>query len=204
MSNTLHPKSSGLDDFDLVLGNVNKKEELQDETEKLDRYLEHVHGALFRAEEVIKKADEQIGKADATITRIETATGALERSAEKIEPALNSLADDISKDKRFKFTAQLDDKSIASVKAEHGEFIAEEKKLLEEHRKALKKSIFLAVAEQKQAFENHKIEMEREREYGDGIWLSKRAWNWAGGLLLGWGIWFVASVILIILAIVER
>lgn len=200
MSNTSHPKSSGLDDFDLVLGNVNKKEELQDETEKLDRYLEHVHGALFRAEEVIKKADEQIGKADAAITRIETATGALERSAEKIEPALNSLADDISKDKRFKFTAQLDDKSIASVKAEHEEFIAGEKNLLEEHRQALKKSIFLAVADQKQAFENHKIEMEREREYGDGIWLSKRAWNWAGGLLLVWGIWFVASVILLIVA----
>ena len=198
MSNTSHPKSSGLDDFDLVLGNVNKKEELQDETEKLDRYLEHVHGALFRAEEVIKKADEQIGKADAAIARIETATGALERSAEKIEPALNSLADDISKDKRFKFTAQLDDKSIASVKAEHGEFIKDEKQLLEEHRKALKKSILLAVADQKQAFENHKIEMEREREYGDGIWLSKRAWNWAGGLLLVWGIWFVASVILLI------
>ncbi len=198
MSNTSHPKSSGLDDFDLVLGNVNKKEELQDETEKLDRYLEHVHGALFRAEEVIKKADEQIGKADAAITRIETATGALERSAEKIEPALNTMADNISKDKRFKFTAQLDDKSIASVKAEHGEFITDEKKLLEEHRQALKKSIFLAVAEQKQAFENHKIEMEREREYGDGIWLSKRAWNWAGGLLLVWGIWFVASIILLI------
>lgn len=200
MSNTSHPKSSGLDDFDLVLGNINKKEELQDETEKLDRYLEHVHGALFRAEEVIKKADEQIGKADAAITRIETATGALERSAEKIEPALNSLADDISKDKRFKFTAQLDDKSIASVKAEHGEFIKDEKKLLEEHRKDLKKSIFLAVADQKQAFENHKIEMEREREYGDGIWLSKKAWNWAGGLLLVWGLWFVASVILLIVA----
>ena len=184
MSNTLHPKSSGLDDFDLVLENVN--------------------GTLFRAEEAMKTMEDRIGKADAAISRIEAATGALERSAGKIEPALNSLADDISKDKRFKFTAQLDDKSIASVKAEHGEFIAEEKKLLEEHRKALKKSIFLAVAEQKQAFENHKIEMEREREYGDGIWLSKRAWNWAGGLLLGWGIWFVASVILIILAIVER
>ena len=200
MSNTSHPKSSGLDDFDLVLGNVNKKEELQDETEKLNRYLEHVHGALFRAEEVIKKADEQIGKADAAIARIETATGALEKSAEKIEPALNTMADNISKDKRFKFTAQLDDKSIASVKAEHEEFIAGEKNLLEEHRQALKKSIFLAVADQKQAFENHKIEMEREREYGDGIWLSKRAWNWAGGLLLVWGIWFVASVILLIVA----
>ena len=198
MSNTSHPKSSGLDDFDLVLGNVNKKEELQDETEKLDRYLENVNGALFRAEEAMKTMEDLTGKADAAIARIEAATGALERSAEKIEPALTTMADNISKDKRFKFTAQLDDKSIASVKAEHGEFIKDEKQLLEEHRKALKKSILLAVADQKQAFENHKIEMEREREYGDGIWLSKRAWNWAGGLLLVWGIWFVASVILLI------
>jgi len=199
MSNTSHPKSSGFDDIDLVLGNVNKKEELQEETEKLDRYLEHVHGALFRAEEILKKADDRIGKADAAITRIEAATESLERSAEKIEPALNSLADDISKDKRFKFTAQLDDKSIESVRAEHGEFIAGEKKLLEEHRQSLKKSIYLAVADQKQAFEAYKREMEREREYGDGIWLSKRAWNWAGGLLLAWGIWFIASIAFLII-----
>lgn len=204
MSNTSHPKSSGLDDIDLVLGNVNKKEELQDETEKLDRYLEQVHGALFRAEKVLKKADEQIGKADAAITRIETATGALERSAEKIEPALTTMADNISKDKRFKFTAQLDDKSIKSVKAEHGEFIEEEKKLLTEHREALKKSMSESVAEEKQAFENHQKEMERTKEYGEGVWFSKRAWSWIGGLLLGWGIWFVASGILIILAIVKR
>ena len=194
MSNTSHPKSSGLDDFDLVLGNVNKKEELQDETEKLDRYLEQVHGALFRAEEVIKKAD-------SAITRIEAATGALERSAGKIEPALTTMADNISKDKRFKFTAQLDDKSIASVKAEHGEFIKEEKKLLAEHREALKKSMSESVEEERKALENHQREMERTKEYGEGVWFSKRAWNWIGGLLLVWGIWFVASVILLIVSL---
>ena len=130
--------SSGFDDINAVIGHVNKKEELQDSTEKLDRYLEHVNGALFRAEEVIKKVDDRIKKADDAITRIETATGALERSANKIEPALNSLADNISKDKRFKFTAQLDDKSIESVRAEHGEFMVDEKKLLAEHRETLR------------------------------------------------------------------
>lgn len=200
MSNTKHPVSSGFDDIDAVIGRVNKKEELQDSTEKLDRYLEHVNGALFRAEEVIKKVDDRIKKADDAITRIETATGALERSANKIEPALNSLADNISKDKRFKFTAQLDDKSIESVRAEHGEFIAEEKKLLAEHREAFKNSMSESVSEEKKAFENHKIEMERTKEYGEGIWLSQRAWSWVGGLLIGWGTWFVASVILLIVS----
>lgn len=199
MSNTKHPVSSGFDGIDAVIGHVNKKEELQDSTEKLDRYLEHVNGALFRAEEVIKKVDDRIKKADDAITRIETATGALERSANKIEPALNSLANNISTDKRFKFTTQLDDKSIESVRAEHGEFIAEEKKLLAEHRETLRKSMAASLAEQRQAFENHKIEMEKERSYGDGIWLSKRAWNWEGGLLWGWGIWFFATLMLLII-----
>ena len=197
MSNTKHPVSSGFDDIDTVIGHVNKKEELQDSTEKLDRYLEHVNGALYRAEEVMKKAN-------GLVERVEKATGALERSANKIEPALNSLADNISKDKRFKFTAQLDDKSIESVKAKHEEFMAEEKKLLADHRETLRKSMSASLAEQKQAFENHKIEMERTKEYGEGVWFSQRAWNWAGGLLLGWGIWFVATVILFILVIIKR
>ena len=187
MSNTKHPVSSGFDDVDIVLSNVNKKEELQDCTEKLDRHLEHVNGALFRAEEVIKKADD-------AITRIETATGALERSANKIEPALNSLANNISKDKRFKFTAQLDDKSIESVRAKHEEFIAEENKVLAQHREALKKSMSESVDDEKKAFENHKNEMERTKEYGEGVWFSQRVWNWISGFMVVSGFWLVASV----------
>lgn len=188
MSNTKHPVSSGFDDIDAVIGHVNKKEELQDSTEKLDRYLEHVNGALYRAEEVMKEAN-------GLVDRVEKATGALERSANKIEPALNSLADNISKDKRFKFTAQLDDKSIASVKAKHEEFIADEKKLLADHRETLRKSMAASLAEQKQAFENHKIEMERTKEYGEGVWFSQRAWNWIYGFMVVAGFWFVASIV---------
>ena len=188
MSNTKHPVSSGFDDIDAVIGHVTKQEELQDNTEKLDQYLEHVNGALFRAEEVMKEAN-------GLVERVEKATGALERSANKIEPALNSLADNISKDKRFKFTAQLDDKSIESVKAKHEEFIADEKKLLADHRETLRKSMAASLAEQKQAFENHKIEMERTKEYGEGVWFSQRAWNWIYGFMVVAGFWFVASIV---------
>ena len=188
MSNTKHPVSSGFDDIDAVIGHVTKKEELQDNTEKLDQYLEHVNGALFRAEAVMKEAN-------GLVERVEKATGALERSANKIEPALNSLADNISKDKRFKFTAQLDDKSIESVKAKHEEFIADEKKLLADHRETLRKSMAASLAEQKQAFENHKIEMERTKEYGEGVWFSQRAWNWIYGFMVVAGFWFVASIV---------
>ena len=197
MSNTKHPVTSGFDDVDIVLSNVNKKEELQDENEKLDARMEQVNGALYRAEEALKKAN-------AIVTRIETATESLSKSADKIEPALNAMADNMSKDKRFKFTAQLDDKSIKSIKAEHEEFVKEEKKLLSEHREALKTSMSESVAEEKKAFENHKIEMERTKEYGEGVWFSKRAWNWISGFLTVSGIWLVASITLVIVLLIEK
>lgn len=197
MSNTKHPVTSGFDDVDIVLSNVNKKEELQDENEKLDARMEQVNGALYRAEEALKKAN-------AIVTRIETATESLSKSADKIEPALNAMADHMSKDKRFKFTAQLDDKSIKSIKAEHEEFVKEEKKLLSEHREALKKSMSESVAEEKKAFENHKIEMERTKEYGEGVWFSKRAWSWISGYMAVSGIWLVASITLVIVLLIRE
>lgn len=197
MSNTKHPVTSGFDDVDIVLSNVNKKEELQDENEKLDARMEQVNGSLYRAEEALKKAN-------AIVTRIETATESLSKSADKIEPALNAMADNMSKDKRFKFTAQLDDKSIKSIKAEHEEFVKEEKKLLSEHREALKKSMSESVAEEKQAFENHKKEMERTKEYGEGVWFSKRAWDWISGFLTVSGIWLVASITLVIVLLIGK
>lgn len=197
MSNTKHPVTSGFDDVDIVLSNVNKKEELQDENEKLDARMEQVNGALYRAEEALKKAN-------AIVTRIETVTKSLTKSADKIEPALNAMYDNMSKDKRFKFTAQLDDKSIKSIKAEHEEFVKEEKKLLSEHREALKTSMSESVAEEKQAFENHKIEMERTKEYGEGVWFSKRAWDWIFGFMIVSGFWFVASITAVIILWTKR
>ena len=197
MSNTKHPVTSGFDDVDIVLSNVNKKEELQDENEKLDARMEQVNGALYRAEEALKKAN-------AIVTRIETATESLSKSADKIEPALNAMADNMSKDKRIKFTALLDDKSIKSIKAEHEEFVKEEKKLLSEHREALKTSMSESVAEEKQAFENPKIEMERTKEYGEGVWFSKRAWDWIFGFMIVSGFWFVASITAVIILWTKR
>ena len=197
MSNTKHPVTSGFDDVDIVLSNVNKKEELQDENEKLDARMEQVNGSLYRAEEALKNAE-------AVITRIETVTESLSKSADKIEPALNAMADNMSKDKRFKFTAQLDDKAIESIKAQHGEFIKEEKKLLSEHREALKKSMSDSVAEEKKAFENHKKEMEWTKEYGEGVWFSKRAWSWISGFIAVSGIWLVASITLVIVLLIRE
>jgi hypothetical protein len=103
MANTSHPKSSGFDDeIEAKLDNINTREELLEDTGKLNQYLEHVHGAAFRAEKVMKEADGQI-------ERLESVTRSVEKSAKLIEPTLNSMADNISKDKHFHFTARLEE-----------------------------------------------------------------------------------------------
>lgn len=204
MANTTHPKSSGFDDeIEAKLDNINTREELLEDTGKLNQYLEHVHGAAFRAEKVMKEADGQI-------ERLESVTKSVEKSAKLIEPALNSMADNISKDKHFHFTARLEDAALDSIKDMHREFIEGEKELLNKH--LISEANMITSFAQKQAkvhaqfmtalnqsFDYHKSEMERIQRYGEGVWLNKRTWQWVIGLIIVWGVWFVASITFLII-----
>ena len=199
MANTTHPKSSGFDDeIEAKLDNINTREELLEDTGKLNQYLEHVHGAAFRVEKVMKEADGQI-------ERLESVTKSVEKSAKLIEPALNSMADNISKDKHFHFTARLEDAALDSIKDMHREFIEGEKEFLNKH--LISEANMITSFAQKQAkvhaqfmtalnqsFDYHKSEMERIQRYGEGVWLNKRTWQWVIGLIIVWGVWFVASI----------
>lgn len=200
MANTTHPKSSGLDDVDAVLENINTKEELIQDTGKLNQYLEHVHGAVFRAEKLMKEADSKI-------ERLESVTKSVEKSAELIDPALKTLVDHYEKDTPFHFTARLNDKSTEQIKQMHREFKEDEKEFLKKHIKAEKNMIATFEESQttahtqfmtnmQQAFESHEKEMEKIQRYGQGVWLNKRTWQWVIGLLIALGWWFVASITL--------
>lgn len=200
MANTTHPKSSGLDDVDAVLENINTKEELIQDTGKLNQYLEHVHGAVFRAEKVMKEADSKI-------ERLESVTKSVEKSAELIDPALKTLVDHYEKDTPFHFTARLNDKSTEQIKQMHREFKEDEEEFLKKHIKAEKNMIATFEENQttahtqfmtnmQQAFESHEKEMEKIQRYGQGVWLNKRTWQWVIGLLIALGWWFVASITL--------
>ena len=200
MANTTHPKSSGLDDVDAVLENINTKEELIQDTGKLNQYLEHVHGAVFRVEKVMKEADSKI-------ERLESVTKSVEKSAELIDPALKTLVDHYEKDTPFHFTARLNDKSTEQIKQMHREFKEDEKEFLKKHIKAEKNMIATFEENQttahtqfmtnmQQAFESHEKEMEKIQRYGQGVWLNKRTWQWVIGLLIALGWWFVASITL--------
>lgn len=204
MANTSHPKSSGFDDeIEAKLDNINTREELLEDTGKLNQYLEHVHGAAFRAEKVMKEADGQI-------ERLESVTKSVEKSAKLIEPALNSMADNISKDKHFHFTARLEDTALDSIKDMHREFKEDEKEFLNKH--LISEANMITSFAQKQAkvhaqfmtalnqsFDYHKSEMERIQSYGEGVWLNKRTWQWILGLIIVWGFWFVASITFLII-----
>lgn len=200
MANTTHPKSSGLDDVDAVLENINTKEELIQDTGKLNQYLEHVHGAVFRAEKVMKEADSKI-------ERLESVTKSVEKSAELIDPALKTLVDHYEKDTPFHFTARLNDKSTEQIKQMHREFKEDEEEFLKKHIKAEKNMIATFEENQttahtqfmtnmQQAFESHEKEMEKIQRYGQGVWLNKRTWQWVIGILIALGWWFVASITL--------
>lgn len=207
MSNNTHPKSSGLDDIDIELENISKTEELQQKKEQLDQYLESVNGTLTRAEKAIQDA-ENVAK------KIEAATTSLTNSADKIQPALDSLVENAPKDARLKFTAQLSDDAIQQLQTLHDGFIEDEKTRLTAHLEEEKTIMagFIVVQMMafkqwvqtlKKAFDRHVDEMDRVKRYGEGIWLSKRAWDWIQYSLVFLGAWFVCFVTIVILYYVK-
>ena len=209
MSNNTHPKSSGLeDDIDITLENISKTEELQQKKEQLDQYLESVNGTLNRAEQAIKGWE-------AVALKIETATTSLTNSADKIQPALDSLVENAPKDARLKFTAQLSDNAIQQIQTLYNGFLEGEKTRLTAHleeEKAIMAGFIVVqmmafkqwVQTLKKAFDKHVDEMDRVKRYGEGIWLSKRSWEWIQGALIGLGIWVVAFVTIVIVLYVQR
>jgi chromosome segregation ATPase len=198
MSNSTPPKSSGLDDIDIELGNISKTEELQQKKEQLDQYLESVNGSLTRVEQAIKDAE-------TVATKIETATTSLTNSADKIQPALDSLVENAPKDARLQFTAQLSDNAIQQIQTLYNGFVEVEKTRLTAHleeEKAIMAGFIVVqmmafkqwIQAQKKAFDNHVKDMEYVKRYGEGIWLSKRTWDWILYSLIFLGAWFACMV----------
>jgi len=66
-----------------------------------------------------------------------------------------------------KFTVQLDDQSIETVKSIHAEFFTNEKKLIEETQQRMEKML-----------SQHREKLRRIKD-GERVWLSFKAWIWA-------------------------
>ena len=147
-------------------------------------------------------------------TKIETATTSLTNSANKIQPALDSLVENAPKDARLKFTAQLSDNAIQQIQTLYNGFLEGEKTRLTAHleeEKAIMAGFIVVqmmafkqwIQAQKKAFKRHVDDMDRVKRYGEGIWLSKRAWDWIQYSLILLGIWFVACVTFLIVVFTQ-
>ena len=86
-----------------------------------------------------------------------------------------------------KFTVQLDDQSIETVKGIQEEFFANEKKLIEEAQQRMEKML-----------SQHREKLKRIKD-GESVWLSFKAWIWAiiifevSLLLVGTVLYYIAK-----------
>lgn len=104
-----------------------------------------------------------------------------------IEWTLDDTRELLEKLEGKKFTVQLDDQSIEVVKGMHSEFIANEKKLIEESHQKMEKIL-----------SQHREKLKRIKD-GESVWLSFKAWVWAiiifeiSLLLVGTVIYYIAK-----------
>ena len=84
-----------------------------------------------------------------------------------IEWTLDDTRELLEKLEGKKFTVQLDDQSIETVKGIHEEFFANEKILIEEAQQRMEKML-----------SQHREELKRIKD-GESVWLSFEAWVWA-------------------------
>ena len=84
-----------------------------------------------------------------------------------IEWTLDDTRELLEKLEGKKFTVQLDDQSIETVKGIHEEFFANEKILIEEAQQRMEKML-----------SQHREKLKRIKD-GESVWLSFKAWVWA-------------------------
>jgi len=90
-----------------------------------------------------------------------------------IEWTLDDIRELLEKLQGMKFTVQLDDQSIETVKGIHSEFFTNEKKLIEEAQQKMEKML-----------SQHREKLKRIKD-GESVWLSFKAWMWGFVLFLG-------------------
>ena len=104
-----------------------------------------------------------------------------------IEWTLDDTRELLEKLEGKKFTVQLDDQSIETVKDIHVEFFANEKKLIEEAQQRMEKML-----------SQHREKLKRIKD-GESVWLSFKAWIWAiiffevSLLLVGTVLYYIAK-----------
>ena len=157
MKDKLPPKT-GLD-FGAMMDEIDKEEELKQETVNLDKQLDQLRRVIWALEE------DQVTVIQASADLDDQLNSIIETSW-VIEWTLDDTREFLEKLEGKKFTVQLDDQSIETVKGIHSEFFANEKKLIEGAHQEMEKMLT-----------QHREKLKRIKD-GESVWLSFKAWIW--------------------------
>ena len=149
--------------FAEMLNEIHEDNELRKESTSLEKQIDQLRSVIWTLEE-----DQ--------VTVIQASEWTLDDTRELLEKLEGK-----------KFTVQLDDQSIETVKGMHSEFFANEKKLIEEAQQRMEKML-----------SQHREKLKRIKD-GESVWLSFKAWVWAiiifeiSLLLVGTVIYYIAK-----------
>ena len=149
-----------------MLKEIEADNELQKESANLGKQLDQLRRVIWALEE------DQVTVVQASADLDDQLNSIIETSW-VIEWTLDDTRELLEKLEGKKFTVQLDDQSIETVKGIHGEFFANEKKLIEGAHQEMEKMLT-----------QHREKLKRIKD-GESVWLSFKAWMWGIVLFLG-------------------
>jgi len=156
------PPKTGLD-FEAMMDNIDKQEELKQESTNLDKHIDQLRSVIWTLEE------DQVTVVQASADLDDQLNSIIETSW-VIEWTLDDIRELLEKLQGMKFTVQLDDQSIETVKGIHGELFANEKKLIEELKQ-----------DETQMLAQHRTELNKITNK-QGMWLSTKLFYWMVGI----------------------
>ena len=146
--------------FAEMMKEIQEDNELRKETTNLEKQIDQLRRVVWTLEE------DQVTVIQASADLDDQLNSIIETSW-VIEWTLDDTRELLEKLDGKKFTVQLDDQSIETVKGMHSEFFANEKKLIEESHQRMEKML-----------SQHREKLKRIKD-GESVWLSFKAWVWA-------------------------
>ena len=158
MSNNKNEQAPRISAADM-LKEIEADNELQKESTNLGKQLDQLRRVIWALEE------DQVTVIQASADLDDQLNSIIETSW-VIEWTLDDIRELLEKLEGKKFTVQLDDQSIETVKGIHGEFFENEKKLIEGAHQEIEKTL-----------SKHREKLKRIKD-GESVWLSFKAWVW--------------------------
>ena len=156
------PPKTGLD-FGAMMDNIDKQEELKQESTNLDNQIDQLRKAIWNLEEDMVTVVQASSDLDDQLNSIIDTSWAVEWTLEDTRDLLEKL-------QGMTFPVQLDDQSIEAVKGIHSDFFANERKLIEELKQ-----------DETQTLAQHRTELKKITNI-HGMWLSTKIFFWGVGL----------------------